>query len=299
MSKRSIPSLLLALCFGSGIAPGSGLTIPTTAPDGSPERIPALLQRPKGPGPFPAVVILHDCSGLGPGSSGGPGRWAKELVERGYFVLLPDSFTTRGHAGGVCTVSGPDKAAVGPVRRARDAYAALSYLRTLPDVDGQRIALMGASHGGTTTLVSMDASKNGSDPLAPEKRAGFAAAVALYPACEGRWRGSSPGVYKPVTPLLILIGEKDDWTPAQACRELSEAAGAAGYSLTLKVYPGAYHAFDSPNPVRYVAARVNPNAPGGHGATTGGDPQAWADSIREVTAFLGQHLEKKADPGAK
>ncbi len=30
-------------------------------------------------------------------------------------------------------------------------------------------------------------------------------------------------------------------------------------------------AFDSANPVRYVATRINPNAPGGRGATTGGD----------------------------
>ena len=39
------------------------------------------------------------------------------------------------------------------------------------------------------------------------------------------------------------------------------------------------------------AARVNANAPGGRGATTGGDPAAWADSIREVLAFFGKHLK--------
>jgi dienelactone hydrolase len=90
--------------------------------------------------------------------------------------------------------------------------------------------------------------------------------------------------------VLILIGEKDDWTPADACRQLTDAARETGSPVAIKVYPGAHHAFDSPNPVRYVAARVNPNAPTGRGATTGGDPRAWADSIREVTAFFGQHL---------
>jgi dienelactone hydrolase len=60
--------------------------------------------------------------------------------------------------------------------------------------------------------------------------------------------------------------------------------------VTIKVYPGAYHAFDSNHPVRYVATRVNANSPSGRGATTGGDPKAWADSIREVVAFFGQHL---------
>jgi hypothetical protein len=49
--------------------------------------------------------------------------------------------------------------------------------------------------------------------------------------------------------------------------------------------------FDSASPVRYVAARINSNAPGGRGATTGGDPRAWADAIREVLAFFGTHLK--------
>ena len=60
--------------------------------------------------------------------------------------------------------------------------------------------------------------------------------------------------------------------------------------MAIKVYPGAYHSFDSDRPVRYVATRVNADAPGGRGATTGGDPQAWVDSIREVITFFGQHL---------
>jgi dienelactone hydrolase len=35
------------------------------------------------------------------------------------------------------------------------------------------------------------------------------------------------GVYKPLAPLLILIGENDDWTPAEPCRKLTDAAQAA------------------------------------------------------------------------
>ena len=92
-------------------------------------------------------------------------------------------------------------------------------------------------------------------------------------------------------PLLILIGEKDDWTPAEPCRELTRAAREAGYPVAIKVYPDAHHSFDSPNPVRYLATRVNANSPSGRGATTGGDPKAWADSIREVIAFFGQHVK--------
>ena len=275
-----------------------GLFINTTAPNGTFERVPATLFKPDGPGPFPAVVIMHDCSGLGPASSGAPARWAKELMDRGYVVVLPDSFTTRGHARGVCTDPSPSRTEVSPSRRVRDAYAGLSYLRTLPYVDGRRVGLMGGSHGGSTTLAAMVAPQSDLEPLAEERRAGFAAAVALYPACAtrlGSWRPGSGETYRPVAPLLILIGEKDDWTPPEPCRKLAEAAQEAEYPVAIKIYPGVYHSFDSSRPKRYVATRVNANAPSGRGATTGGDPTAWADSIQEVVAFFGQHLMQTAN----
>jgi dienelactone hydrolase len=282
---------LVTVVLGGCVGTISGPSITTTTPNGTSEQIPFELSKPGGAGPFPAVVIMHDCSGLGPRSSGAPGRWAKELVARGYVVLLPDSFTTRGHPDGVCTDASRSRDDVSPARRVRDAYAALAYLRTLPYVDGARVGLMGGSHGGSTTLASMIAPESDADLLARERRAGFAAAVALYPGCvASRRTWSDSGVYRPVAPLLILIGDKDDWTPAEPCRKLTEAALHAGYPVAIKIYPGAYHSFDSSNPVRYVATRVNPNSQSGRGATTGGDPAAWADSVREVNAFFGRYL---------
>jgi dienelactone hydrolase len=287
MFRRFLPLLSSLLFLAGCVGTVSGLTITTTAPDGASEQIPATVSKPDGPGPFPAIVIMHDCSGLGPASSGAPGRWATELIQRGYVVILPDSFTTRGHADGICTVPlSQRRADVTPQRRARDAYAALVYLRAQPFVDPKRVGIMGGSHGGSTTLATMIAPASDTAPLAPEKREGFAAAVALYPGCPAR----TSRAYQPVAPLLILIGEKDDWTPAEPCRKLAEAAREAGYPVAIKIYPGAHHSFDSSRPVRYVAARVNPSVPGGRGATTGGDAGAWADSIREVAAFFGRHL---------
>jgi dienelactone hydrolase len=291
--RRATAGIALALCVAvAGCAPAlSGSSITTTTPNGTSEQIPVELSKPEGSGPFPAVVIMHDCSGLGPRSSGAPGRWAKELVGRGYVVLMPDSFTTRGHPDGVCTDGSRSRDDVSPARRVRDAYAALAHLRTLSYVDGKHIGLMGGSHGGSTTLTSMIAPESDTDLLAKERRAGFAAAVALYPGCvASRRTWSNAGVYLPVAPLLILIGDKDDWTPVEPCRRLTEAAQRAGYPVTIKIYPGAYHSFDSGYPVRYVATRINPNAPSGRGATTGGDPAAWADSIREVVDFFGRYL---------
>lgn len=179
MNLFGVSLVCLALLAGcAGVSSGSAVSVPLSGPE-STLVLPAQFWAPEGLGPFPAVVILHDCSGLGPNSSGNPVRWARLLVARGYAVLIPDSFTARGFPGEVCT--NPRRQAVEPPVRARDALAAAAYLRTLPQVDGSRIGLMGGSHGGTTTLLAL-----------VRPNAEFAAAVALYPGCGangGKWAG--------------------------------------------------------------------------------------------------------------
>ncbi|HMB88044.1 MAG TPA: dienelactone hydrolase family protein, partial [Methylomirabilota bacterium] len=180
LARRALGLALLAGGLTACAAAAPEGTIATTAPNGAVEHIPTVIARPDGPGPFPAVVILHDCSGLGPGSSGAPGRWSRELVARGYVVLMPDSFTTRGHPGGVCTDASRSRGEVGPARRVVDAYAALAHARSLPFVDGRRVGVMGGSHGGSTTLAVM-APESGGEPLARDWCGGFVVAITLYP----------------------------------------------------------------------------------------------------------------------
>ncbi len=71
---------------------------------------------------------------------------------------------------------------------------------------------------------------------------------------------------------------------------MAQVSKASGYPVSIKVYPGALHSFDSASPVRYNPNRNNPNAPGGHGATTGGNAGAWTDARDQVTEFFGRHL---------
>lgn len=287
----------------------SAVSVPSTT-DGVPQDLPTQLYKPEGDGPFPAIVILHDCSGLGPKSSGAPARWAQFLATQGYVVAMPDSFGPRGYPGGVCTApSGKVTRQTDPLARAYDTYATLAYLRQQPFVDGAHIGVMGGSHGGSTTLLADTMPIAPDAPLADERLHGFAAAVALYPGCGGRYGNWSvkreagdhgkvvefTGTYQPIAPLLILIGEKDDWTPAEHCRVLTERAQAAGYPVSIKIYPGAFHSFDSGSPQRYLAERRNANAPEGRGATTGGNQPAWNDAMQQVTAFFGKYL--KADAG--
>jgi dienelactone hydrolase len=265
--------------------------------------LPFTLSKPAGDGPFPAVVLLHDCSGLGVRSSGAPWRWASLLTARGYVTIAPDSFSTRGHPRGVCVDGSPPR--VLPRQRAADAYAALDHLRTLPFVDHRRVAVTGGSHGGSSTLAAIvDVAENkGGDG------AQFAAAIAFYPGCGrsiGGWsvtRGNGghdvvgyAGAFKPLAPLLILIGDRDDWTPAEPCRKLAAAAREAGYPVDIVVYPGVHHSFDSPNRLFFVPERRNINSPTGKGATTAGDEKAWSDAIERVDRFLAAHL---GDPAKK
>jgi dienelactone hydrolase len=221
------------------------------------------LYRPDGSGPFPAVVALHGCGGMGPR----PHRWASTLRQWGYVALLVDSFTPRGQAN-ICD----DVFRVDPqYARMPDAYAAKAYLARQPFVAAQRIGLMGWSHGGWTTLYAVDAIYLTGINIPP-----FPAAIAFYPWCLPQLRQLN-------APLLILIGEADDWTPAARCRDMLRQSAQLGEQtadrLTLRVYPGAPHGFDSLTPPRPY-----------YGHTVGRHPEAAGQAEAEVKQFLAQHL---------
>ncbi|MFO1188237.1 MAG: dienelactone hydrolase family protein [Alphaproteobacteria bacterium] len=312
--------MLAAVSTAAADAPNvttTAVAFDSPSPNGRHE-IPATLLKPDGPGPFAAIVILHDCSGLGERSSGAPHRWADVLVRAGFVVLIPDSFTPRGIPNGVCLesatsgLSRDERRAVSHPARAYDAHAAKAYLQGLAYVDAARIGVMGGSHGGTSTLAAMvrggpgqDANTLGQNGDRNGNRNGFAAGIALYPSCGvnlGDWRVTRQsrvrgpvtgysGVFRPAAPVLILIGERDDWTPAAHCQQLAERSAAADEPVSIKVYPGAHHSFDSSRPEIFNPNRNNINMPNGKGATTGGNRTAWSDSIVAATAFFAQYLK--------
>ena len=221
------------------------------------------LYRPDGPGPFPAVVLLHGCAGILPSSL----RWAQTLQQWGYVALLVDSLRPRGKTNICDSTLSVDPQYV----RMPDAYAAKAYLASQPVVDGTRIAVMGWSHGGSTTLYAVD-----NIYLTGIGSAPFKAAIAFYPWCHG-------GLLEVNAPLLILIGEDDDWTPASWCKAMVSSSehwvAQTAYGVTLKVYPGAHHAFDSLVPLRSY-----------YGHTVGRHSEAAAQAEEAVKRFLAQHL---------
>jgi dienelactone hydrolase len=248
---------------------------------GAPVTIAATLVRPAGPGPFPAVVQLHGCAGIEAQSF----RWARRLAERGYVALVVDSFGPRGVKGD-CR-SGPDEPPI--TARFDDAFGALRYLQSRPEVRGDRVAAIGWSQGGVYAMAVI----NGPSLERARRRGvalpatGFAAGIGVYPG--GCFSLVNEQV---VRPLLVLIGEADDWTPAAKCREMVEAMRGRGADATIVVYPGAYHYFDVEGQRLEVQAQVeNDNRPGGFGATVSYQAEAAADAPRRIEDFLARHLK--------
>ena len=196
--------------------------VPVTRPQ--PATLKANLYKPSGAGPFPALVLLHGCSGIQPVTI----AWAQWLTAQGYVALVLDSFSGRGLTR-VCGDSAPLTGGA----RAPDVHAAAQHLKSLPFVDGERLGAI--------------------------------------------------GVYRSSIPLLVLLGADDNWTPAEPCRLLAEAARRDGRNVTAVVYPKAHHGFDSASarvPVIIADARR------GAGATVAYNPKAHEDAERRVKQFL-------------
>jgi dienelactone hydrolase len=235
------------------------------APDGV--ALDAALVLPDTPARGPAVVALHGCGGPFPTRDG---SWAVVLAHAGHIVLLPDSFGSRG-LGSQCSVR---QRSVRPstMRRA-DAIAAAEWLTRRPGTPPGGVALVGWSNGGSTTLYTAAARPD----LPPGL---FRRFVAFYPGCATEARDAA---WQPSAPLLILVGEDDDWTPAAPCHDL--AARFPG-RIELLTYPGAYHDFDAPDrALEERSGLATPPSGTGH-AHTGTNEPARQDALRRVPAYL-------------
>jgi dienelactone hydrolase len=227
------------------------------------------LTKPQGDGPFPAVVLMHGCAGINKAID----TWADRLASWGYVAIEVDSLAPRGEKE-ICS-----KIMAIPFNvRSQDSYDAKAYLSGLPFVDRNRMAVMGFSHGGVTTLCAVSDSNYAAAAVNAKMKPSrkiedpFRAAIAFYPYCLAKLEDSK-------APLLILSGELDDWCPAALCQK-NMPSGRATQQIFLKVYPGAYHGFDMEGmDLVREGHRVLYN------------PQASADSIVQVKEFLAKNLK--------
>lgn len=187
--------------------------------------IAAALFEPEGAGPFPAVIILNGCAGVG-ADAGIVRRVNADYLPKGIATLVVDSFTPRGITEACSEPNDPKNLdAVG--YRAEDAYAAAGWLARRPEIDAKHIFLQGYSQGAMAAIAAADAGR----PATQQRK--FAGVIAFYPFCFSSSKFS--------VPTIILVGEADDWTPAKLCEGIADKA-----NLEITVYPNALHAFATP-----------------------------------------------------
>ena len=220
------------------------------------------LTKPSGNGPYPAVVIVHGCTGLPAEvkTGGAKGFWSEQLERAGYAVLMVDSFTSR-NVHDACAADGPSRVA--------DAYGALAFLARQPFVDPKRVALLGLASGGAAALSVVE--KRDAELFEGETEQSFKAAIAVAPFC------STDG--NVLAPTLIIVGELDT-RPVAACRRLMARRTGAGRTMTLIVYPGVHHDFD--------AAHLPQGQRGDYWIQY--DAAATERAVQDILGFLAKHL---------
>jgi dienelactone hydrolase len=269
-------AFLAALLIGNAAAchaawpQSSASVVEFESPIASPMPLQGYLRQPNSAGPSPAVVLLHSCNGNWARLDE---RWGRKIASWGYVTLTVDSFGPRGIKN-TCNSGAP-------VDLAFDATRALNFLVRQPFIDPQRIAVLGFSQGGWLALASVE---HGAIEQSSQNK--FRAAIAFYPRCLGS-KGNM------TVPTLILIGERDDWAPAQECRNMVDGRDDWGISrqrgqgvpVRLVVYPEARHGFDVPGlhmPVEFLGHRLEYNKSAADRAS---------DALRE---FLRDNIGEKA-----
>ncbi len=272
------PFLLMGLALASGACNRSPpLAQPTYEDAGTPpdlvsfqsgrRTLHGFLYRPSGAGPFPTVVYNH-------GSEPWPGDKRDEAafyVPHGFVLFVPHR---RGQgqsrdAGEYVGDHSDDHARVVAdlVEQTDDVMAAVTYVRSLPYVDGTRVAVAGCSFGG---IVSLFAAERGEGIEAVVDFAGGAMSWARAPELQERMKQAAREAKVPV--FFIQAANDFDTTPSQV---LSEEMRRAGKPMRVHVFP------------------PNGSTPQeGHHLCWGGDRPAWGD---EVLEFLGAIARQTPD----
>jgi pimeloyl-ACP methyl ester carboxylesterase len=200
-----------------------------------------FVRRRKLRDPMPGILFLHDL--------GGDRRnWfalAQQLAGRGYPVLIPD---LRGH-GETATLEGnPPRTAGEPTAKElaamlSDVRNALGYLAIRGEVNGGRLAVVGAGLGGDLALLVA------AQPWASAVRC----AVAVSPALEsGGWRPADALADIPASKAILLAYGTQD----------ADAAAAVAAFLPLLKAGHDVQTYDSPEKgVRLFAAGLSRRVP--------------------------------------
>jgi dienelactone hydrolase len=211
--------------------------------------IAAAIRKPKGDGPFPAIILFHGAPGgrgmeqlvgWSRGDTGGP-VWERFLQE-GFVVAVAD------YRGGDWNAMNTPSSS-GLVTAIDDGLAVIEHVRSLPYVDGSRVSLYGVSLGGNLVLYLISRT--------PDIRAAVLGAPAPIwflgvqaPIRDGHPDFSvakadpavaGPNIAPIRTPILILVGTEDPLLPLGT--SLHEQLVKSGKAVDMEVYEHGYHDF--------------------------------------------------------
>jgi len=221
------------------------------------------LATPAGPGPWPAVVMIHEIFGLDDAMRG----HADRLADLGYLTLAVDLYS----AGGArrCLVSTMRAMNRGRGRAFADISAARDYLAGSPDCTGE-IGIIGFCMGGGFALLSAGD--------------GYGAAAVNY----GPLPRDLDETLSGACPIVASYGGRDR-TLRGAADQLDEALERAGVIHDVKEYSAAGHAFlndteTGPRPLRPLL-RV---------AGIGPEPESAKDAWDRIELFFATHLNQRS-----
>jgi dipeptidyl aminopeptidase/acylaminoacyl peptidase len=265
----SIPGLIQREHKGSGLRLGGVLartdayTSYRVTYEANGLTISGLMNIPTGKGPFPTLVLAHGYIDPAVYTTGrGLAREQDLLARNGYVVLHTDY---RNHAR---SDKDPDNDVNLRLGYTEDVIGAAMALKSSgrPEIDGDRIGLLGRSMGGGVvynTLVVAPGLFDAAVAFAPVssrpeenidhfQRPDGDPIVAEIEAEHGTpeenpafWRGVSPVTYvdRVTEPLLIHHGTADDTCPIAWTRQTVAAFEKAGKDVQLRTYSGEGHTF--------------------------------------------------------
>jgi dipeptidyl aminopeptidase/acylaminoacyl peptidase len=257
---------------------------PTGQGAGNPMIIPAYTFVPKALKPgqrAPLIVLVH--GGVHGNFDVGNAHIVRELMAEGYVVIAPEYRGSTGYGGFLYDQIDYGGAEID------DTYAARNWaVESLPQVDPERVGIMGWSHGGYHTLFNVFnwpkayrvayAGVPVSDLVQRmgykgqgyrDLFAGFIGKQAVDNPAEYKRRSPFAHAQKLETPLLIHTNTNDEDVNVMEVEHLIDSLKAAGKKFEYQIYT---------------------DAPGGHEFNRIDTPLA-RESRREVYAFLARYLK--------
>ena len=167
------------------------------------------LYIPAKDGKYPVILLQHGSGTINETYGDWYGDLVPILIKNGFGVFVNDSYHGRGMGN-----SSKDQSKLSGTARVLDAFYALNELSKHPNVIPNKIGITGYSFGGFVS--HMTANKNLIEALKLDNI--FASHLPVYPTCQAYFKE----INLTGKPMLFLLGEKDDWTPAKYCVEYVE-----------------------------------------------------------------------------